>query len=260
MADKNLTTATETTDLTETSGYALAGSLDFMNNDASGDFAGVDFRLDKIKLPAGGVTAFEMPDPENEGETTLVKNITGVILFQHPANAYYKSAYTGGNNPPDCGSFDGVVGTGDPGGTCAKCPYNQFGSAAGGSKGKACKNRRMMYILMEGDIFPYRLSLPTGSLSEYGRYAKSLLNKRRFPSQVVTSISLQKATSSTDIGYSQAKFQFVRALTDTEKAAVSKMVEWVREYDSNMTMESLVDEDEVPEFVDAETSEVIEPM
>ncbi|MCD8157752.1 MAG: hypothetical protein LUD77_02335 [Clostridiales bacterium] len=200
MADNNnLNTNTESTELVETSGYALAGSMDFMDIDLSGDFAGVDFRLDKIKILAGGMTAFEVPDPENDSETTLTKTITGVILFQHPINTFYKSAYTGGNNPPDCGSFDGVVGSGDPGGTCAKCPYNQFGSASNGGKGKACKNRRMMYILMEGDIFPYRLSLPTGSLSEYARYAKSLLNKRHFPSQVVTSISLQKASSSTDI-------------------------------------------------------------
>lgn len=113
---------------------------------------------------------------------------------------------------------------------------------------------------MEGDIFPYRLSLPTGSLSEYAKYAKSLLNKRRFPSQVVTSISLQKASSSTDIGYSQAKFQFVRVLTDEEKIAVAKMVDWVKEYDSSMTIESLAEENEVTAYVDTETGEVIEPM
>ncbi|MCD7785716.1 MAG: hypothetical protein LUH18_09145 [Oscillospiraceae bacterium] len=83
MANKNLVVA-ENTELTETSGYALAGSMDFMTGDLSGDFAGVDFKLDKIKLPAGGMTAFEVPDPDNDGETTLTKTITGVILYQHP--------------------------------------------------------------------------------------------------------------------------------------------------------------------------------
>lgn len=260
MADKKLTTTTESTELTEASGYALAGGMDLLNSEAAGELAGLDFRLDKIKIPAGGMTAFEVPDPENDGDTTLAKSITGVILHQHPINAYYATEYKGGNNPPDCGSFDGVVGSGNPGGICAKCPYNKFGSAAGDSKGKACKNRRMMYILMEGDMFPYRLSLPTGSLSEYGKYAKSLLSKRRFPSQVVTSISLQKASSSTDIGYSQAKFQYVRDLTDAEKTALAGVTEWVKSYDSGLTMESLADDDEIPEFVDAETGEVIEPM
>lgn len=68
-------------------------------------------------------------------------------------------------------------GTGDPGGCCATCKSNQFGSGEGQSK--ACKNRRMIYVLMEGELFPMVLSLPTGSLKEFTKYLKRQLSKGR---------------------------------------------------------------------------------
>ncbi len=244
-------------EMTITGGYALTSGMDLLN-DMADEYAGLDFRFDKIKIPAGGMTAFEIPDEDAEDETKMVKSIEGVILYNHPVNAYYKDAYTGGSNPPDCGSFDGVKGNGLPGGTCADCPYNQFGSASGGGKGKACKNRRMIYILMEGELFPQQLSLPTGSLKEFTKYAKRQLSKGRRLSQVETKISLKKAASSTDIDYSQAVFTMSRLLDDTEKEAVAKMVEQVKTYAANLTMAYFTEEDNP--FVDTETGEIIEPM
>ncbi|MCD8157753.1 MAG: hypothetical protein LUD77_02340 [Clostridiales bacterium] len=50
-------------------------------------------------------------------------------------------------------------------------------------------------------------------------------------------------------------------MTDTEKTAVAKMVEWVKQYDSNMTIEALVEDDnEQNPFADTESGDVIEPM
>ena len=34
-----------------------------------------------------------------------VKEFSAVILYHHPVLQYYKEKYTGGSNPPDCGSF-----------------------------------------------------------------------------------------------------------------------------------------------------------
>jgi hypothetical protein len=122
---------------------------------------GLDLSFERIKIPSAGSTVFEVPG-EEEPET--VKEFSAVILYHHPLFAYYKSKYTEGNNPPDCGSFDGVCGAGDPGGDCKHCPMNQFGTGENGSK--ACKNRRRIYVLREGEIFPLLLSLPTGSLND----------------------------------------------------------------------------------------------
>jgi len=41
----------------------------------------------RIKLPGGGGMAFEVPSEDGE-DTEPVKDITGVILYNHPAYAY----------------------------------------------------------------------------------------------------------------------------------------------------------------------------
>ncbi len=219
------------------------------------DLEGLQLSFDRIKIPAGGATAFEVPGDNDE--TEMVKEIECVILHHHPAYAFYQSQYTGGNNPPDCGSFNGITGVGTPGGECANCPFNRFGSGAGQSK--ACKNRRMIYILVDGELFPMVMSLPTGSLKEFTHYIKRQLSKGRRLSQIVTKISLKKATNSTGITYSQAVFTFVRVLESNEKTAVALMVDQVKAYAANLTLAALAQNDDSP-MVDPETGEVIEPL
>ncbi|MGO5338085.1 hypothetical protein ACTQZS_15010, partial [Bilifractor sp. LCP19S3_H10] len=55
--------------------------------------------------------------------------------------------------------------------------YNKFGS--GGNKSKACKNRHMLYLVREGEIFPVVISLPTGSLKSFTDYVKLNIAGRR---------------------------------------------------------------------------------
>lgn len=135
---------------------------------------GMDVSFDRVTIPAAGGTTFELPG-ELPGETDAVKEFTGVILYHHPLFAYYRERFTGGNNAPDCGSYDGVTGVGNPGGVCAQCPLNQFGSGENG--GKACKNKRRIFILREGELIPILLTLPTGSMKEFAVYVKRLLAK-----------------------------------------------------------------------------------
>lgn len=237
-------------------GFTALSNIEELNDMMMEDLAGMELTFDRIRIPAGGSTAFEIPDGDAD-DTQMVKEVTGVILLHHPAYAYYSEKYAGGSNPPDCGSFDGVTGTGIPGGSCAVCPYNQYGSGEG--QGKACKNRRMIYILMEGELFPMVLSLPTGSLKEFQKYVKRQLSKARKLSQIVTKISLRKAVSKSGIAFSQAVFSYERELTAAEKSAVGQMVEQVKTYAANLSMTALAPVDEVP-FVDAETGEIIEPL
>lgn len=256
MSEKNNDTANNEQTALTAGGFAALANVGALN-DATEDLAGLDLTFDRIKIPAGGSTAFEIPDGDSE-EVNMVKEIVGVILLHHPAYAYYKDKYTGGSNPPDCGSFDGVNGTGDPGGACATCPLNQFGSGEGQSK--ACKNRRMIYVLMEGELFPMVLSLPTGSLKEFTKYLKRQLSKGRKLNQIVTKISLKKATNSSGIAFSQAVFTFDRVLNEEEKAAIVVMTGSVKNYAANLTMSALAEGNDDAPFVDAETGEVIEPL
>ncbi len=242
------------TEIAVKEGFAALDSRDVLNEAMASDCQGLEFSFDRVKLPAGGGTAFEIPSAESD-ETEMVKDITGVIVYNHPAYAFYSDKYTGGSNPPECGSFDGIKGIGVPGGSCQSCPYNKFGSGDGASK--LCKNKRMLYILREGELFPITLSLPTGSLKTFTNYVKKQLSRGRKLGQVVTKISLKKATNASGIAFSQAVFSFERMLTAAERSAVSGVTETVKAYAANLKPSTFVDDE--PMF-DPETGEIIEPL
>lgn len=238
-------------------GYSQLDNLNMAEMMAE-ELDGLDTGFERIKIPSAGSTVFEVPG-EDPAEPETVKEFSAVILFHHPLYAYYKSKYTGGSNPPDCGSFDGITGEGDPGGDCKKCPYNRFGTGENGSK--ACKNRRRVFVLREGEIFPLLLSLPTGSLRELTRYLKRLLSKGRKSNSVVTRFSLKKATNSTGLAYSQAQFAIDRVLTPEEQVTIDKLTEQVRAYSKQVAFDydNIVD-DSADIQVDPETGEIIEPL
>ncbi|MDJ0304753.1 hypothetical protein [Dehalobacter sp.] len=233
---------------------------DFNMNDAMAEeLDGLEGGFERIKIPSAGSTVYEVPG-ENPNEPDTVKEFSAVILFHHPLHAYYQSKYTGGNQPPDCGSFDGLNGEGNPGGSCSACYFNKFGSGENGSK--ACKNRRRIYVLREGEIFPLLISIPTGSLKEFTRFIKRLLSKGKKSNSVVTKFSLKKATNNGGIAYSQAQFSVDRVLTPDEFTLINKLSEQVKLYSKNIgfEMEHAVEAaDDLP-FVDAETGEIVEPL
>ncbi len=202
---------------------------------------GLSAVFDKIKLPIGGVTYFDIPSEDPESSET-VKEFSAVILYHHPMRAFYKEKYTGGNNPPDCGSLDGMVGAGEPGGNCVHCVYNQFGTGENGSK--ACKERRRLFLLQEGEMFPKILSLPTGSLKEFTRYLMHCLPKWGKSSAGVTRFSLTKAVNKGGIAFSKAQFRMERTLTEDEMKAIEPMIEQVRAISQEMLIEEPLDERE----------------
>lgn len=237
------------------SGFLQAANFN-MTETIAEELVGLDLTFDRIKIPSGGGTVYEIPG-EDSDEPDMVKEFSAIILYHHPVFAYYKEKYAGGNNPPDCGSMDGICGVGNPGGSCAKCPLNQFGSA--GNNAKACKNRRRIYLLREGEVFPLILSLPTGSIKVFTKYIQRLVSKNKKSYAVVTKFALKKASSSSGIAYSQATFSIDRALTDEEIAAIRPLSEQVKALSQKVGYE--VDEPaELVVPVDPETGEVIEPL
>ena len=175
--------------------------------------------FERIKIPAGGGVAFEVPgdDPESPD---LVKELKAVILYHHPINCYYKEEYTGGNNPPDCGSMDGHVGIDVETGEikqCAECEFNKFGTDKNGAK--ACKQKRRIYIMKQGEALPTILSLPTGSLSEFSKYVMRLLSKGK---------KTKKAQNAGGINYSQEMFAVDRELSAVELENIKKMSDQVK--------------------------------
>lgn len=247
----------ETKDLTvQESGFTALAGMDYSDSELFADCNGLDMKLDKVKIPSGGVTSFEIPG-EDADESETEKEITGVIVHNHVANSFYKDKYQGGNNPPDCGSFDGIIGNGCPGGECSKCPYNKFGSGEG--KGKACKNRRLLYILREGELFPIMLSVPTGSLKDYSSFVKHMITKQRKLSSIVTRITLRKAVNSNGVVFSQTVFSFVRNLTPEERSAIQPVIDMAKDYSSHLSSTALTQMAD-DEFIDDETGKVIKPL
>jgi hypothetical protein len=212
---------------------------------------GLNITFGKVKIPSGGGLNFELPGEDGEPDT--VKEFSAVILLQHPLNAYYATAYKGGNQPPDCAAIDGRHGIKRATGevcVCADCPHNQFDSGKNG--GKACQNRRRIYLLREGELFPMLLSLPTGSLQEFTRFMTSLVTKGRKSNSVVTRFALQKATNKGGIEFSRAKFSVDRALTPEEYAHIQRLTEQVRDlsaqvgFDEDAPSDDAVPIDDIP--------------
>ncbi|HHW26224.1 MAG TPA: hypothetical protein GXX23_02660 [Firmicutes bacterium] len=164
-------------------------------------------QFERVKMPSGGALVFEVTD--EDGNPKPVAEITGIIVDRYPVNAYWPDKFAGASNPPQCVAMDGRTGVGDPGGNCATCPHNQWGSDQD-SKGKACKNLHRIYILPPGDIMPLLIALPPTSLANFNAYMLRLTNKAKKPYwAVLTKIKLEKATSAQGITYSKAVFSKV---------------------------------------------------
>jgi len=182
------------------------------------------YDLDRVKIPAGGATAFEVPTLEGEES---VKEIEGIIIFWKTARAYWPEKFNGENNPPQCSSVDGEVGQGTPGGYCSKCPLAQFGSADNG-KGQACKQMRQLFIVRENDILPLVLTLPPTSIKPAKQYFMRLASKGIKYTHAVTRITLEKAKSGEGITYSKAVFALIKQIEPAVCTKIDAFTESIR--------------------------------
>ena len=217
-------------------GYAALKDIDM--SVVWNELSGMNKGMERIRIPYSDSPTYEMPGgyknkPEN------VKEFKAVILLQHTFRVYYKSDYSGEKCMPDCGSNDGKYGAGSPGGECGICPHNEFGTGKNGSK--ACKERRAIYVLREGEIFPLLLSLPTGSVDEFGDYIRHILSLRKMPWEVVTRFYLTEKVNGAGKPYSQACFEKdENDLLPEEIAAIKPFIEYAQEYSSNSAFERVV--------------------
>lgn len=180
--------------------------------------------LDRVTVPAGGGTSWEIPDEDPS------RTIEGVIIHKQPNRAFwFRKRGEGGeeDGPPDCYSTDNKVGRGafgpgsadNPSGECAGCPMNVFGSSTSGSgNGKACKEQQQVFLLQEGAILPIQVSLPPTSLRGFTKYMTRLASKGKSFYAVVTRFSLT-VTKGGGQTYSVVEPAKVRDLEPAEAAA-----------------------------------------
>lgn len=183
-------------------------------------------QFERVKMPSGGGLAFEIAD--ESGEPTAVSEITGIIIDRYPVNAYWPDKFAGAKNPPACVAMDGHTGEGEPGGLCAKCPHNQWGSDEDG-RGKACKNLHRIYILPPGDVLPILIALPPTSLANFNAYMLRLTSKAKRPYwAVLTKVKLEKATNAAGISFSRAVFTKVGDVPAEKLPALKAYIEELR--------------------------------
>ena len=184
--------------------------------------------FEHVKIPAGGGLAYELPGDDPASPDTA-KEFSAVILYHHPIHVYYKDKFSGAGNPPDCSSMDGKLGIVGGSGECKDCrtcPYARFGTGENGSR--ACKQKRRMYILREGEMLPMIMTLPSGSLDEFTKYVSRLVTKGLGANKVVTKFALKRAQNNTGINYSQVVCSVDRRLKDEERRNIAAMAEQVK--------------------------------
>ena len=195
--------------------------------------------FDRVKIPSGGGLAFEIPGEDGE-DPQIATELVGVSLYHHPVNAYWKEKFAGGNEQPDCSSYDGKQGIDRETGECkdcSECPFNEFGSGENGS-GKACKNMHRVYIVREGNPVPLIVTLPPTSIKSMRDYiGKSIVLKGMRSYDAVTKITLKKEKNATGINYSRAVFTFAGKLAPEKAAEAKAMAESIKQTSKNIDIE-----------------------
>ena len=194
----------------------------FTKEELAGDIDGLQLGFQRVKIPSGGQLQFELPgeDPDNPDYT---KYLEGVIVYSHNANAYWPTGEDyDDNTPPSCQSTDGKVGYGCPGGLCADCPNNRYGSDTKGTgKGKACKNQRIIYLLRSGEAMPIQLSLSPTSIRPYTDFVNaSFVSRRRGVCGSVVQIGLKKKSNGKDDYFTGEELAQIRAYANSFKEQI----------------------------------------
>jgi len=175
--------------------------------------------LERAKNPSGGMTVFDLGGD-------MIAEIEGVPIHTHIARGWWASTNPTGE-PPACASSDGITGTGARGehGTgarkCVGCPLNEFGSGPAKApgepaRGKACKERRLMYVLRPGALLPIVVSVPPSSLAAAKRYLVTLASRGLAYYEVATRIALKEARSKGGQEYAAFVFELIAELTGDE--------------------------------------------
>lgn len=173
----------------------------------------------RVRFPTSGAKTYTIPAPDGDEPAEAIE---GVVLHHGAARGYWSHAFSG-DTPPDCSSVDGRTGTtnpsltpdvlasiGNPGGLCATCPLNQWGSKRGPdgkpTNGKACKEMRRLWVLRKGDVLPIVVTMPPTSLGAFLDYAGKLSQRGIGMRSVLTRIGLVEAKNRGGIKYAQATF------------------------------------------------------
>lgn len=230
-------TPKKTTALAVTDAFQIANRYEGMDPDLLAELKDQMEDLDpengiscrKIKIPSGGGLAYEVQG-EEESDVEYMKEINGVIVFTHRVGGYWPGAFGDENKAPICSSIDGKTGilasTGEPQ-ACETCPMNQFGSATdqngNQAKGKACKNMRRIYLMMDGDPNFYLLTVPPTSIRDVNKQLAKIMGSGVPYTGLIVQLTLEKTQNAAGVAYSKVVIRKSGLLPPAAAAAATEM-------------------------------------
>lgn len=194
------------------------------------------FTLDRIKVPAGGGQVWTIPTLDGPVQD---KEVEGIVIAWNEQRGYWSQSFgdSGGGTPPDCASRDSAIGIGDPGGSCLSCPLAKFGSAEKkkdrqgkeiDSRGQACKQTRLLFVLFENAMIPTVVAVPPTSLKAAGQYFLRLASHSIPYYGVKTRFTLLPDKNADGIQFSKIDFAMTGRLNAEESAKAKAYGEMFR--------------------------------
>lgn len=233
MAKETKTTAVAKTAPT---GKAVGATSDYMERLAQ---RAADVKATE-KATGGKMISFRGGTLTINGLVQHENSVNCVIVDFCSENAYYVGNFDQNRpQPPVCYAF----GLGEDmaphaeaeepqAESCKVCPWNKWGSAPGGRKGKACKNQKRLALVLESDIDlenpPIHFArIPVTSVANWLGYVNHLANTYSVPPfAVLTKLSVIPSQSN----QLEVTFELVESLIpETNETDVVERMERIRE-------------------------------
>lgn len=233
--------------------FSLVNSADAMDPELAAELADELEDLDpesgivcrQIKIPAGGMLSYVIQG-EDENDEDQAKEIRAVVVFTHRANGYWPEKFGSGdsqNAPPYCSSMDGKTGlitdTGEVR-SCETCPFNEYGSGidqqGNASRGKACKNMRRLYLMMDGDPNLYLLTVPPTSIKDVNRQMAKIIAGGTPYVGLVVSLTLEKTKNASGVAYSKVVIKKAGKLPPAVMAQAMALRRKIKDQYSNVAL------------------------
>lgn len=197
--------------------------------DMKTNLEGLEPRLPQIKILHGEAQMFLNPDG------TKVDSFEAIILDFNRCNAYWEEAFetSGGGSPPDCASMDSISvdmmasNIQTTNGKCSGCKQNVFGTGKGGTgEGKACKNMMRVHLLFDGQLIPFRMTVPATSLATMDEYIPLVASKGiPFPCMRTKFSLVQKKQKKGGALYSRLVAEMIEPVSLAEAQAIKAFVD-----------------------------------
>jgi len=163
-------------------------------------------------------------------DNPIASNSLEVVVLASPVERlYYTSRYDPANNaPPTCFAIGGTITGLKPSPLsetpqaelCESCPKNQWGSSTNGGKGKACAEKRRLFLMTADSIVNPELiaigevaalRIPVTSVKGFATYVQTVAATVKRPlAGVVTRVSLVPDAKT----QFKIQFTFVKAIED----------------------------------------------